>query len=126
MKLKTHLAKYLEWKMKLTMLEGLKTDHGQLGVGLEVLFPSPELSLLLPYAVKVIMGSWLPPASCKTGQVLLLPVSKLFSINLASQGTSEREKTIFLESKACRLLRDSLEENREWTYCQGHLMAQRS
>lgn len=76
----------------MTMLEGLKTDHGQLGVGLEVLFPSPDPSLLLPCALKVIMGSWLPPASCKTGQVLLLPVSKLFSIKLASQGTSKRKK----------------------------------
>lgn len=92
MKLKTHLARYLEWKMKLSMLEGLQTDHGQLGVGLEVLLPSPDSSLLLPYALKVIMGLWLPPASCRIGQVLLLPVSKLFSISLASQGTSKRKK----------------------------------
>ena len=62
------------------------------GSGFGSLFPSPDSSLLLPYALKVIMGSWLPPAPCKIGQVLLLPVSKLFSINLASQGTSKRKK----------------------------------
>lgn len=102
MKLKTHLAKDLEWKMKLVMLEGFKTDPGQLGAVLEVLFLSPDPLPSPPLSTKGYYVLIASPASCKMGQVLLLPVSKLFSINLALQGTSKRKnKEIILASKAC-------------------------
>lgn len=106
------------------------TERGQLGPGLEMLLPPPDPPLLLPCALRVIRSSLLPPASCEIGQLLLLPVSKLFSINLASQGMPKKKnKGIFLASKS-RDFAGTLWERKNpgvgGHSAQGQPMAQRS
>lgn len=79
---------------------GIQKDPGLLWGGLELLFlfltmslPDPQVPSHLPYPGKVTVGSLLPKplqSHAKIGQPPLLPVSKLFSINVASQGISKR------------------------------------